>query len=75
MQHKCIKPACGASYEDNDPDDYYCPPCNEQRKVIAREIDTKLASVPSKRQATGTFAGHDFKKPSGRIFFNAKDVM
>lgn len=41
-KHTCIKPGCGASYEDDDVDAYYCPPCNEQRKIIAAEIDAKF---------------------------------
>jgi DNA-directed RNA polymerase subunit RPC12/RpoP len=42
--HKCIK--CGEEYKDEDPDAYYCSACNEQRKVIAKEVDAKLANVP-----------------------------
>lgn len=44
--HACIKPGCGNRYEDNEPDHYYCPSCNEMRKAIALEVDKKMASIP-----------------------------
>jgi hypothetical protein len=37
--HPCIK--CGTVYTSNDPEPYYDEPCNEQRKAIAAELDTK----------------------------------
>lgn len=40
--HSCIKPSCGSQYESEDVDAYYCPPCNEMRKEIAKKIDAKL---------------------------------
>jgi len=46
--HKCVK--CNTSYTDDDFDDYYCPPCNEHRKIIAAEIDKKIRNTVSKRQ-------------------------
>lgn len=49
LKHQCIK--CHQSYEDNDPDDYYCSTCNEDRKRIAKEIDAKIGSMPHKRVA------------------------
>ena len=39
-EHACIK--CDGKYRDEDPDPYYCPPCNEVRKSIAKEIDAKI---------------------------------
>lgn len=39
MKHTCIKPGCANSYEDDDPDAYYCPPCLAVVKSIAAEID------------------------------------
>ncbi len=45
--HKCLK--CKLEYVDEDPDDYLCETCNEQRKVIAREIDAKLAGQVSRQ--------------------------
>ena len=45
-KHKCIKPSCTQTYEDNDPDQYYCSPCNEERKEIAKQVDAKFANRP-----------------------------
>lgn len=47
--HLCIRPGCGLSYEDEDVDAYYCESCNEARKVIAQELDRKIASQPKER--------------------------
>ena len=44
--HTCTK--CKAKYSDEDKDDYLCPPCNEMRKSIAKEIDAKFANRPKK---------------------------
>jgi len=46
--HKCIK--CQAVYTDSDFDNYYCESCNEQRKIIAKEVDEKLKGVVSKKE-------------------------
>lgn len=46
LTHKCIK--CGVSYQDNDPEPYYCEPCNGERKRVAAEIDKKMAGRVSK---------------------------
>jgi hypothetical protein len=40
--HQCVKPACNTNYKDTDPDPYYCPSCNKERLVIAKEIDSKI---------------------------------
>lgn len=42
--HRCIKPNCAKNYEDTDPDAYYCPSCNEERKAVAREVDARLGA-------------------------------
>lgn len=39
--HLCIK--CKVQYQDGEIDDYYCSPCNEERKRIAQEIDKKFS--------------------------------
>lgn len=44
--HKCIK--CQTSYQDKDPEPYYCTACNAERKAIAAEIDKKMASRPKR---------------------------
>ena len=42
MTHQCIKPGCSNSYQDEDVEAYYCPSCNQTRKMAASEIDTKF---------------------------------
>jgi len=39
--HTC---RCGAQYEDEDPEPYFCPACVLKRKSIAAEIDAKRAA-------------------------------
>ena len=38
----CLK--CNTSYEDSEPDNYYCSACLNERKAIAAEIDKKMSS-------------------------------
>jgi hypothetical protein len=52
MIHKCIKPTCANSYEDNDPDAYYCPSCIEVNKAIAKKIDQTIGSQPKEKIMT-----------------------
>jgi len=40
-QHQCIK--CTVSYEDSDPDPYFCETCMVEKARIAMEVDTKFA--------------------------------
>ena len=46
FKHKCIKPSCSNTYEDNDPDPYYCSACIEVKKAIAEKIDKQFAGIP-----------------------------
>lgn len=46
--HNCIK--CSNQYSDNDPDAYYCESCNNERKIIAQEVDRKRATLSSRRK-------------------------
>ena len=39
-QRHCVK--CNAEYTDEEDDDYYCPPCLEEKKAIAKQIDEKI---------------------------------
>lgn len=43
--HKCIK--CQKEYTDTDPDPYYCASCNAERKIIAKQIEKKMAHTIS----------------------------
>lgn len=49
--HNCIK--CKASYQDSDPDPFYCESCTVEKKRIAAEIDKKFASQPRKPVVSG----------------------
>lgn len=48
--HICIKPGCNNSYEDDDPDRYYCPSCVEEKKKIAAKIDATIGAQPREHQ-------------------------
>ena len=48
--HTCPTPSCGATYNDTDPEQYFCPVCIRKRKQIAAEIDRKLGTGPRKHQ-------------------------
>ncbi len=47
---KCFK--CHKEYESTDLSDLagdgYCPPCKEEKTLIAQSIDAKLGKIPSK---------------------------
>lgn len=42
ISHKCIKPGCDNSYEDEDVDAYYCESCREANKVLAKQIEAQV---------------------------------
>ena len=48
MKHTCIKPACDNSYEDKEPDPYYCSSCQEANVALAKTIDAQIASRPKR---------------------------
>lgn len=57
--HSCLK--CGGQYTDEDPDPYYCSPCNEERKrIVAKEIDAK--AVPTSH-VKGNWASFEESQP------------
>lgn len=45
--HACLK--CRAAYDDDDPEAFYCEPCNIDRKAIAAEVDRKIAARGPRR--------------------------
>jgi hypothetical protein len=49
--HPCLK--CSKVYQDEDPEAYYCAPCNEERKAIAATVDARRATIPSKKRMSG----------------------
>lgn len=54
-KHKCIKPGCSNTYEDNDVDAYYCDSCKVEKERIAKEVDAKVASRVSRKQIKSDF--------------------
>lgn len=72
-EHTCVK--CKIKYSDNEEDDYYCPPCNEQKKVIAKEIDEKFAKRVLKRKVKSDLQIYDeICKARGTNFVNINDM-
>ena len=71
--HTCL--TCKISYNDTDPDPYLCPPCNEQRKLIAKQIDTKLAGRISKKPVKSELQLYDeIQKRTGSKYVNIKHL-
>lgn len=71
--HGCIK--CHEQYQSTDIDPYYCPTCNEQRKIIAKQIDSKLSTVKSKRHPKSDFQVYDeMCRRRGTAFVPIKDL-
>lgn len=65
----CIK--CRKKYDSDEPDDYYCSACVEEKDRIAKEIDITLAGRPKKKIISG-LAHYDAINKGG--FVNAKDL-
>lgn len=75
-EHTCIKPGCGAKYQDENADAYYCPPCKEIRDQAAKKLDAKFNTVG--QQPRQIFEGsREFKTPDGRTinFFKDKQMI
>lgn len=76
--HKCIK--CGEQYSSDEPDPYYCIACNEQRLVIAKEVEAKLArkgpveKTPSDLEMFDAIAKQKGGVRGGATFVNVKDL-
>lgn len=71
--HKCVK--CQVPYKDTDPDPYYCEPCNEQRKIIAQEVDRKLAGTVDTNVKSDLQIFDELRKTKGiRGFVNKNDL-
>lgn len=73
INHKCIKPGCDNSYEDNDIDAYYCPSCIEMNKKIAEEINKKVR--PSKTVIKSDYQRYnEIQQARGVRFVNISDL-
>lgn len=71
-KHPCIK--CGTTYESNDPDAYYCPTCEVEKKAIAKEVDAKLAGKVSKREKSGWQEYNEIRRKTGMNFPRIGDL-
>lgn len=73
-KHKCIKPTCQADYEDNDPDAYYCLPCTEEKKLIAKEVEMRIGSTVGQKPKSQLQAFDELRKSTGMNFVNIRDL-
>ncbi len=65
--HSCVR--CGAHYQDEDPDPYYCTPCNEERKRIAKEVDSKIRPSTHIKGNWAMFEeSQGIQAPNGMVF-------
>ena len=74
--HQC---SCGEKYTDNDPDLYFCEKCVEQRKIIAKQVDKKMANFKSSKPKSEVQVIESLKqtkglKMRGMTFINASDL-
>lgn len=72
MKYKptCIK--CKEKYDSDEPDDYYCLPCNKEKLKIAEKVDKQIASLPSKRKQQSDLQRYDEINKGG--FVNVRDL-
>lgn len=68
----CVK--CKVEYKDKEPDDYYCPPCNEARLEIAKQVNAKIQNRPKKNTMSGLQQYDQIRKARGVNFVNIKDL-
>lgn len=59
----CIK--CSTEYTDVDPDPYLCDPCKVIKNKIAKEIDAKMARIPSVKKKANWSDVEALKKERG----------
>lgn len=50
--HACIKPDCQNSYQDNEPDAYYCQSCQKEKERLAKQVDSKFQTRSRKKTTT-----------------------
>jgi len=69
MIHECIK--CKARYEDEDVDPYYCISCQENNKILAKELDKRFIARPKVKSVLEAYE----EAPKLHGFPSAKDFM
>lgn len=65
--HPCVK--CKQQYQSEDPDPFYCSPCDAQRKTIAATVDAQFKFVGESNSLLKDFeqnADRNLKTPDGR---------
>lgn len=73
-KHTCIKPGCVNSYEDEDPDAYYCAEHVLEKQNIAKAVDEKLAREGPKLPRMSDLQRYD-AAPKIRGFISAADLL
>lgn len=63
--HKCIKPSCGKTYQDEEIEAYYCPDCDAERKQVAKELDAKFNTVG--QQPSTALSDYDAARGNGKF--------
>lgn len=75
FHHRCIKISCANTYQDSDPDRYYCPSCVQENKVIAAQVDKILSSKPRKDVKSGLQVYDEAAKMRGnKGFVRPEDI-
>lgn len=73
--HKCIKPGCDNSYEDEDVDAYYCDSCKEANKVLAKQIEARVGKSTEQDRPKSELQMYDeLCKMRGSKFISIKDM-
>lgn len=69
--HTC---PCGAEYQDDDPDVYFCEACIAERKRIAAEIDAKTPKHSEEERQMSDLQRYD-QAAKVRGFVNAANFL
>ncbi len=70
--HRCIK--CTTEYKSTDEDAYYCVTCEEEKKLIAQEVDKKVGANRTVRGKSDLQMYNEIAKTKGVRFVNIKDL-
>lgn len=74
FNHTCIKPSCGAQYQDTDPDPYYCEEHQKANKHIIKEIYAKFSKIPRKPVKSDLQIYDELCQTKGTQFPNIRDL-
>lgn len=66
---------CENTYEDEDPDAYYCASCIEEKNQIAQDIDAKQKAKPKEVHLSDyQIALQKGQEKNGALFVKASDL-